>query len=497
MRKLLFGIALLFMALLTLAPSVKAQEGHTISFVIPEILRDLPIAYYTKDDGKPETIVPNVTKIPTGNALLIIVPIPIGKNIQYVTFNGEQLTDIGGGVFNATMPDTDSRIVVCFNLDHNPELAVVVKAESKGDGEVFACDVTTDGGEPKLSDPLTLRPLPMAVTRGDWYGLIALPKAGNELVKVTRVITSPDGENIDKFKPADLEAVKDQANKVIGYANKFGFEDNGKESECRYKVVFKKTGDPDPVVKNVITLDAPDANVEIKNGSDVVKPGETQVEDDTKLIISAKAKAAGYVVDKVIFNDAELKLKGNVYEAFMPEKEATLKVTVKENNTFVITLQGDGADVTVMAGTTAVELGKTAVAKDTDLSITVKAKAGQEIVKVLFDGKEQELKNDAFTAKMPAKDVVLEVQTRPTAVEDAYFANVKVNPNPFAEQLRIQNAELQSATYALLNAQGVLLQSGALVYGETVLDTNDLTAGLYLVRVTANGMSKTYSVIKK
>ena len=83
-----------------------------------------------------------------------------------------------------------------------------------------------------------------------------------------------------------------------------------------------------------------------------------------------------------------------------------------------------------------------------------------------------------------------------TAVEDAMFANVVVAPNPFDNQLRIVNSELRG-TYTLLNAQGVVVRSGNMDGNEVMIETTDLTSGLYLLRLTAeNGAVKTITVVK-
>ena len=83
-----------------------------------------------------------------------------------------------------------------------------------------------------------------------------------------------------------------------------------------------------------------------------------------------------------------------------------------------------------------------------------------------------------------------------TAVEDAMFANVVVAPNPFDNQLRIVNSELRG-TYTLLNAQGVVVRSGNMYGREVLIETSDLTSGLYLLRLTAeNGAVKTITVVK-
>ena len=77
------------------------------------------------------------------------------------------------------------------------------------------------------------------------------------------------------------------------------------------------------------------------------------------------------------------------------------------------------------------------------------------------------------------------------------LANVLVAPNPLDNQLRIVNGELRG-TYALLNAQGVVVVLGVLENIETRINTSLLPAGMYLVRLTADsGITKTYSVVKQ
>ena len=83
-----------------------------------------------------------------------------------------------------------------------------------------------------------------------------------------------------------------------------------------------------------------------------------------------------------------------------------------------------------------------------------------------------------------------------TAVADAVFASVHVSPNPFGAQLRIANGDLRGQ-YALYNAQGVVVASGVLEDGETRINTASFSAGVYLLRLTAeNGAAKTLTVVK-
>jgi len=87
--------------------------------------------------------------------------------------------------------------------------------------------------------------------------------------------------------------------------------------------------------------------------------------------------------------------------------------------------------------------------------------------------------------------------TRPAAIEDAVFASVVISPNPFGALLRILNGDVRGR-YALYNTQGVVVLSGVLNDGETVLNTTELASGLYLLRLTAeSGATKTYRVVKQ
>ena len=83
-------------------------------------------------------------------------------------------------------------------------------------------------------------------------------------------------------------------------------------------------------------------------------------------------------------------------------------------------------------------------------------------------------------------------------MKDAYFASVVVAPNPFVNQLRITNSELQTGEYALLNAQGIIVAAGVLEQGETLINTESVRAGIYLVRLTnKDGATKVYRLVKE
>ena len=86
---------------------------------------------------------------------------------------------------------------------------------------------------------------------------------------------------------------------------------------------------------------------------------------------------------------------------------------------------------------------------------------------------------------------------KPGAVEDAALESMIVAPNPFRNQLRLSNPEGVGARYELVNTNGVVVRDGALQGVETVLNTENLNAGVYLLRLLSGTSSKTLRVVKE
>lgn len=84
-----------------------------------------------------------------------------------------------------------------------------------------------------------------------------------------------------------------------------------------------------------------------------------------------------------------------------------------------------------------------------------------------------------------------------TPIDDAALDKVVITPNPFLHQLRIRNGDLKGS-FILFNALGVASQSGTIGNIETVLNTQELPVGFYLLQLTTeNGASKTYRLVKQ
>lgn len=213
----------------------------------------------------------------------------------------------------------------------------------------------------------------------------------------------------------------------------------------------------------------------------------TKVPEGKKLVIVEEGDKATVTV-----NEENVK-----YTVALKEEDATVTLKLEDKGTFAITVLAEGADVKIKAD--GAESDGKNLAKGAKLTFTITPAGGKKIESVTFDANVLKPKSaNTYEAVMPAHNAKLEVKTALTsAVEDAMFAQVCVAPNPFDNQLRITTNEL-CGTYALLNAQGVVVLSGVLMQGEMILNTNELSAGLYLVRIAvASGEAKTYRVIKK
>lgn len=85
-----------------------------------------------------------------------------------------------------------------------------------------------------------------------------------------------------------------------------------------------------------------------------------------------------------------------------------------------------------------------------------------------------------------------------TGIPNDLFAEVVVTPNPFKDLLQVKNSTEQSLVYELLNAQGVVLETGRVVSGTSQLNTSHLPAGFYFLQLNAtNGAKKTIRLVKE
>jgi 1,3-1,4-beta-glucanase len=129
--------------------------------------------------------------------------------------------------------------------------------------------------------------------------------------------------------------------------------------------------------------------------------------------------------------------------------------------------------------------------------VTVKVEANSQ-----KEAREAEL-TFALKANANIKQVVTVKQAgrgsnqNPSAVENVLFSGIAVAPNPFGAQLVIKNSEGIKGRYELVSTGGVLVRSGSLQGCVSVLRTDGLKPGVYLLRILAGEGAKTFSVVKE
>ncbi len=147
------------------------------------------------------------------------------------------------------------------------------------------------------------------------------------------------------------------------------------------------------------------------------------------------------------------------------------------------------------------------IPKGTELTVKAEASEGYTLTSLMAGGKDiLATKKFTVTSATEVKAVFVKKTNSddnqdnnkpPLALEDATLATIAVSPNPFSSQLRIINSEGILGRYEFVSSTGVLLRSGALEGKELVLETAELPAGIYLVRVYgANAMQKSVRVLK-
>lgn len=72
-----------------------------------------------------------------------------------------------------------------------------------------------------------------------------------------------------------------------------------------------------------------------------------------------------------------------------------------------------------------------------------------------------------------------------------------VYPNPFSTEFTIELSQAQEFEYVLLDLSGKVLRSGAEFGSSFTIESNDLTAGMYVLQVTSNNAQKTLKISKK
>ena len=200
----------------------------------------------------------------------------------------------------------------------------------------------------------------------------------------------------------------------------------------------------------------------------------------TLTVVTTPDEANGYKLKAVTVNGTPLtegETTFTVTKTTAVEAEFALK-------TFPVTKELKGVtkgEITITGATNldAVEYG-------TELTVeATTTEEGYELKELQVNG--TKLEGKTFKVTGEAKVTAVFEKKQENAVEDALLAHITVAPNPFSSQLRIVNPEGIAVRYELVTLTGSVVRAGALEGTETMVDTETLPAGLYFVRLKAQG----------
>ena len=261
---------------------------------------------------------------------------------------------------------------------------------------------------------------------------------------------------------------------------------------------------------NVITDDVPVESVEIIPSTLELSEGQTQKLEVKILPQTATDQTKTWRIKSgsefITLTDDEvkgIKVGEAEVEVTVGGKSAVCKITVTPAKIPVESVKIKPATVTLTVMKTQ-QLEVIIEPKNaTDQKVTWTLVAGNGIVTLSETGLVKAVKKGTATVKATVDGksatctVTVTTTSKPGAVEDAALATVVVAPNPFTSRLRVINPEGTSAAYELVTLSGLVLRAGVLGGIETDIDTANLAAGLYFVRLTSeNGAQRTVRVVR-
>ncbi len=279
--------------------------------------------------------------------------------------------------------------------------------------------------------------------------------------------------------------------------------------DVRIKVSFLQDGtEPQFMVHLPTGLVGGTCDVSIEGGTKLLS--DTEVQEGTLLnIIATPTKL--YKLAKLDVQGAEQQVDGKykvVSEVFITvrfEKEETPEPKPEpQPQKFMVHLPtglvGGTCDVSIEGGTKL--LSDTEVQEGTLLNIIATPTKLYKLAKLDVQGAEQQadgkykVVSEVFITVRFEKEETPEPPT-PNAIENVLLAGISIAPNPFSSLLKIKNDEAINARYELVNTNGMVMRKGSLQGTATVLNTEELKAGVYLLRIFSDKTSKTLRVVKE
>ena len=353
--------------------------------------------------------------------------------------------------------------------------------------------------------------------------LTVTPVANYELETLVATV----GGNDTDLLPADKKGSKEAV--AVNYTL---------AANVTFKATFKEVKKDPPISapQYTVTISTPqNGTLDVKKGTENVLTG-TALDKDTELTLTV-TPTTGYELETLVAtvggNDTELlpaDKKGSkeaVAVKYTLAADVTFKATFKEVKNdppisapqYTVTISApQNGTLDVKKGTENVLTG-TALDKDTELTLTVTPATGYELetLVAVVNGadtdlaKEKKGSKDAVAVKytlaanVTFKATFKKVATSddqkkpaPLAVDNAQLAHVRVFPNPFVTELRIEAQEVQTEVrYTLFDALGNVLRTGRCEQA-TSLETESLLPGIYFLRLTTPaGAEQVVKLVKK
>ena len=353
----------------------------------------------------------------------------------------------------------DDGITTAKRTETNVRASKVYTAQFEIDVKTFAVTLAKEGeGELKVTgiEEAKLN----AVPEGTELMAVATPKTGWKLKSLTA------------------------GDKDIASDGKFTVTAN-----VEVKAVFEKEGAPQPKTYAVTVVKEGEGELKITG---IEEARLNAVPEGTELMAVATPKT-GWKLKSLTAGTQDISADGKfTVTADIEVKAVFEKEGAPQPKTYVVTLAKEGEGELKVTGIEESKLN--AVPEGTELTAVATPAKGWKL-KSLTAGTQDISSDGKFTVTADVE--VKAVFEKATSVEDAVLANVLVAPNPFTTQLRLL-CNGATGRYDLLNAQGVVVRSGNMAGNEVLIETSDLTSGLYLLRLTAeNGTTNTITVVKE
>ena len=475
-------------------------SGRSIEFAVETIAENNP---NNPDPNKPaleEFFGPEndpVGVIVGGYTYVHLKTKPEGANTSGLTWTSEDPTtaDVRNGVLMGVKEGTTT-VTVSDGKGHEVKFGVVVKPRP----------ATEDPNKPSLIDFDVPKKLPVGVVLGGWTR-----------VRLTVTPADADISRLEwKTKDGETKVSVDQNGKMSGLelgktTIKVSDPVSGRSIEFEVEVV-ENPGDPNKPILNDFDKQNDDP-VEVEVGKkkplpiktepegadksrlkyESMNPGVATVDKDGNVTGVKPGETTVKVTDPVSGKTIEFVIKV-VEKSSTPSKPSLESFSVVRTALYVVqnfdaivplNLVPEDADTSSLVWTT--EDDK--IASVSESGVITGVALGQTMIRVMHPATNREFKINV---------TVIANDEKTLAVEENQLADVTAAPNPFATQITLRGYKATNGRYELMTLAGVTLRSGLLWSDETQIETTDLPAGLYLIRLTTEtGETKTLKVVKR